>query len=127
MFFCFSIDEELYVIYLSAGRLRNPSNFCFNWKVKILLLEQVAVDLSKFCHVNKVNTQVLLRINTFLIFLLLVVFSNMLKDTQLHLLADSDEREIVQQVQVIISSFPHSTSLNEQHSYLRSTNDKKKA
>lgn len=30
------------------------------------------------------------------------VFSNMLKDTQLHILADSDEHEVVQQVQVIL-------------------------
>lgn len=29
------------------------------------------------------------------------VFSNMLKDTQLHNLADADEHEIVQQVQVL--------------------------
>lgn len=28
------------------------------------------------------------------------VFSNMLKDTQIHILADSDEQEVVQQVQV---------------------------
>lgn len=30
-----------------------------------------------------------------------VVFSNILKDTQIHVLADSDEQEIVQQVQVL--------------------------
>lgn len=30
----------------------------------------------------------------------LVVFSNMLKDTQIHILADSDEQEVVNQVQV---------------------------
>lgn len=29
------------------------------------------------------------------------VFSNLLKDTQIHILADSDEHEAVQQVQVI--------------------------
>jgi hypothetical protein len=28
------------------------------------------------------------------------VFSNILKDTQIHILADSDEQEVVQQVQV---------------------------
>ena len=31
----------------------------------------------------------------------LSVFSNLLKDTQIHILADSDEQEVVQQVQVI--------------------------
>lgn len=30
----------------------------------------------------------------------LSVFSNLLKDTQIHILADSDEQEVVQQVQV---------------------------
>lgn len=30
------------------------------------------------------------------------VFSNLLKDTQIHILADSDEQEVVQQVQVIL-------------------------
>lgn len=29
------------------------------------------------------------------------VFSNTLKDTQIHILADSDEHEVVQQVQVL--------------------------
>lgn len=33
-------------------------------------------------------------------FFFLAVFSNMLKDTQIHILADSDELEVVQQVQV---------------------------
>ena len=30
----------------------------------------------------------------------ITVFSNILKDTQIHILADSDEQEVVQQVQV---------------------------
>lgn len=30
------------------------------------------------------------------------VFSNILKDTQLHMLADSDEHEVVQQLQVCL-------------------------
>lgn len=34
----------------------------------------------------------------------ITVFSNMLKDTQLHNLADSDEHEVVQQVQVSLNS-----------------------
>lgn len=32
----------------------------------------------------------------------LSVFSNLLKDTQIHILADSDEHEVVQQVQVFL-------------------------
>ena len=31
------------------------------------------------------------------------VFSNILKDTQIHNLADSDEQEVVQQIQVTLS------------------------
>ena len=34
--------------------------------------------------------------------MMFAVFSNMLKDTQLHILADSDEHEIVRQVQVTL-------------------------
>lgn len=34
-----------------------------------------------------------------------VVFSNILKDTQIHVLSDSDEQEIVQQVQVLAFFF----------------------
>lgn len=34
--------------------------------------------------------------------MLFAVFSNMLNTTQLHILADSDEHEVVQQVQVSI-------------------------
>lgn len=34
----------------------------------------------------------------------ITVFSNILKDTQIHILADSDEHEVVQQLQVIPQS-----------------------
>ena len=35
------------------------------------------------------------------------VFSNILKDTQIHNLADSDEQEVVQQIQVTLSLTKH--------------------
>lgn len=42
-------------------------------------------------------------LNSFLhVLLALSVFSNLLENTQLHILADSDEREVVQQVQVSV-------------------------
>lgn len=53
----------------------------------------------------RVYVYVLVSVTHFLKFLFdcvlhFTVFSNMLKDTQIHILADSDEQEVVQQVQV---------------------------